>query len=161
MKGDPGNSSTPVAKRLMAVASGGGHWVQLRRLSPAFESYDVLYVTTFPGMEPPSGKRPVRLIEDASRSEPLKLIKAAFQLLSIIVRFRPHVLLSTGAAPGVMALQIGKLFGARTIWIDSIANADDLSMSGRLARPVADLWLTQWEHLTEAHPGLQFYGKVI
>lgn len=135
--------------------------MQLRRLSDAFAPYDTLYITTLGGAEPPSGARPVKWIEDASRAEPFKLIKSFFQLFFIIVRFRPDVMITTGAAPGFVALQIGKLLGARTIWIDSIANADDISMSGRLAKRVADLWLTQWEHLTDVHPGLQFYGKVI
>ncbi|PZU57358.1 MAG: UDP-N-acetylglucosamine--LPS N-acetylglucosamine transferase [Sphingobium sp.] len=148
-------------KKLIAIASAGGHWVQLRRLSPAFEPYDTQYITTLPGAEAPSGTRPVKWIADASRSEPFRLLKSALQMAFIILRFRPDVLITTGAAPGYMALQIGKLLGARTIWIDSIANADHLSMSGRLARRCSDLWLTQWEHLTELHPGLQFYGKVI
>ena len=33
----------------------------------------------------------------------------------------------------------------------NIANTERLSLSGRLARPVADAWLTQWAHL--ARPG--------
>jgi hypothetical protein len=156
-----GESPAMAAKKLIAVASAGGHWVQLRRLSPAFEPYDTLYITTLPGTEPPSGHRPVEHIDDASRSEPFTLVKLTFQLLRIIWRFRPDVLITTGAAPGFIALRIGKFLGAKTIWIDSIANADHLSMSGKLARPVADLWLTQWEHLTAEHPGLQFFGKVI
>ena len=37
------------SKRILAVASSGGHWVQLTRLRPAFEGHDVAYVTTNPG----------------------------------------------------------------------------------------------------------------
>ena len=32
----------------MAVASGGGHWVQLQRVMPAFEDHDVTFVTINP-----------------------------------------------------------------------------------------------------------------
>jgi hypothetical protein len=42
---------------------------------------------------------------------------------------------------------LGRLLGARTIWLDSIANAERISLSGRLVRPFASVWLTQWEHL--------------
>jgi hypothetical protein len=42
------------------------------------------------------------------------------------------------------------MMGARTIWLDSIANVDELSLSGQMAGRFADLWLTQWPHLTEA-----------
>jgi hypothetical protein len=59
-----------------------------------------------------------------------------------------------------MAVIWGRLTGRRTIWIDSIANVDRISMSGRIARPFASLHLTQWEHLsngTKTH----FKGTVL
>jgi hypothetical protein len=67
---------------------------------------------------------------------------------------------TTGAAPGYWAIRFGKLIGARTIWIDSIANAEELSMSGRLASKVADVCLTQWPHLDGEH-GAQYAGSVL
>jgi hypothetical protein len=68
--------------------------------------------------------------------------------------------ISTGALPGYFALRLAKLFGARTVWIDSIANAEELSMSGQKVRPYADLWLTQWAHLASAG-GPEFRGSVL
>ena len=35
-------------RRVLAVASGGGHWVQLMRLRPAFEGTDIHYATVDP-----------------------------------------------------------------------------------------------------------------
>ena len=40
---------------------------------------------------------------------------------------------------------------ARTIWIVSIANAEELSFAGQMVGRYADLWFTQWPHL--ARPG--------
>ncbi|MBZ0171717.1 MAG: hypothetical protein K8E66_05000, partial [Phycisphaerales bacterium] len=73
---------------------------------------------------------------------------------------RPGVIISTGAAPGYFAFRIGKLLGAHTVWIDSIANVERLSMTGELVRTHADLWLTQWEHLATPS-GPSFRGSVI
>ncbi|GIW73864.1 MAG: hypothetical protein KatS3mg103_0386 [Phycisphaerales bacterium] len=39
--------------------------------------------------------------------------------------------------------------GARTVWVDSIANVEEMSMTGRLVGPYATLWLTQWPHLAQ------------
>jgi hypothetical protein len=47
------------------------------------------------------------------------------------------------------------------VWIDSIANAEQISLSAKLARPYADLWLTQWEELSRKTPGLQCWGQVL
>jgi UDP-N-acetylglucosamine:LPS N-acetylglucosamine transferase len=100
------------------------------------------------------------LIKDASRNEPIQAIRMVFQLAVIIVRVRPQIVISTGAAPGLAALALGKVIGARTIWLDSIANAEKLSMSGQLARRVADLWLTQWPHLATPN-GPECRGAVL
>lgn len=147
--------------RILAIASAGGHWIQLSRLSPLFDHYDTQFVTTLNGVVPPSGEHPVLTVPDASRNEPLRLMTLWMKLVGVMLRFRPHVVVTTGAAPGLIALQTAKLIGARTIWIDSIANAAELSMSGKLASRVADLWLTQWEELAAATPRLQYFGKVI
>ena len=61
---------------------------------------------------------------------------------------RPGVIITTGAAPGLMGIIIGRIFGAKTIWIDSIANVEKLSLSGRIAVKIADRVYTQWSHLS-------------
>ena len=83
------------------------------------------------------------------------------QLLFIVLKFRPSTIVTTGAAPGVFAVRLGKLLGARTVWIDSIANSEELSLSGRLVRRHVDLCLTQWPHLADADPDVQCFGSVI
>jgi UDP-N-acetylglucosamine:LPS N-acetylglucosamine transferase len=147
--------------RILAVASAGGHWVQLARLSEAFADSDTLYVTTVAGETAPSGDRPVAKITDASRNEPWRIVLAIFQLALLMLRFRPEAVVTTGAAPGYVALRLAKLRGCRTVWLDSIANAEQISLSAKLARPYADLWLTQWEELSRKTPGLQYWGQVL
>lgn len=152
-------SSTP--HRILAVASAGGHWVQLARLSEAFAGCDTLYVTTVAGQAPPTGDRPVAKISDGSRNEPWRLVVATVQLAALMFRFRPQAVITTGAAPGYLALRLAKLRGCRTVWLDSIANSEEISMSARLARPYADRWLTQWEDLSRKTPGLDYWGQVL
>jgi UDP-N-acetylglucosamine:LPS N-acetylglucosamine transferase len=81
------------------------------------------------------------------------------QLLWIFLRERPDVLVTTGSGPGMVALRLAKLIGARTMWIDSIANAGEVSLSGRRAGKHADVWLTQWEHLARPD-GPHYEGSV-
>jgi UDP-N-acetylglucosamine:LPS N-acetylglucosamine transferase len=146
---------------MLLISSGGGHWIELKRLSGAFEEFDALYVSTLKYEAAPSGSRPVEIVRDASRSDLIGMGVMAMQVLWKIVKFRPQIIISTGAAPGLLALRIGKLLGARTVWIDSIANADELSLSGKLAEKYADLWLTQWPHLTTGNAKLQYFGAVM
>ncbi|MCX7888540.1 MAG: UDP-N-acetylglucosamine transferase subunit ALG14 [Rhodobacteraceae bacterium] len=147
----------------MAIASGGGHWVQLMRLRPAWEGLDVFYVSLDPSSAVDVPGHRYYTIRDASRKQKWAFLLVAASLLRILLRERPAVVITTGSAPALVAIVLArKLFGARTIWIDSIANAERLSTSGQKAGAVADVWLTQWPELARGegrHP--EFWGAVL
>ena len=154
--------------KVLAVSSGGGHWAELRRLRPAWNGALLTYVVTKPGYRAevsgdprgPGGHAPdFHSVPDANASEKLRLIWLALRMLVIVLRHRPDVVISTGAAPGYFAVRFGKYLGARTVWIDSIANADEISVSGSLARAYSDVWLTQWPHLS--YPGGPAYAGAV
>lgn len=155
--------------RVLAVASAGGHWVQLMRLRAAWRDFEVIYVTTDPGVGPvlraqalSAGEAApeLRVVQEANRWQKYRLIKQLFQLAWIMLRLRPDRVITTGAAPGYFAVRLGKLLGARTVWIDSMANAEELSLSGQKVGKYADLWLTQWPHLAR-EGGPTYLGSVL
>jgi hypothetical protein len=147
--------------RVLALSSGGGHWVQLLRLRPAFANCDVVFATSKAGYRADVGPgAEFRLIPDANRWNKLGLLRVFLAIFRLIWRERPNIVISTGAAPGYFAIRIGNLFGARTIWVDSIANSDELSLSGRKAGRYAALWLTQWAHLARPD-GPHYCGSVL
>ena len=78
-----------------------------------------------------------------------------------VFRERPQVVISTGAAAGCMACFLGKLLGAKVIWIDSITNVDRMSLSGRMVRFIADLILVQWPGLAREYKNVEYVGTVI
>lgn len=147
-------------KTILLVSSSGGHWIQLNRLLAAFEGHEKVFVTTEPRYRATVGNSKFLLVPDASRWNKLASLRLALATLKHVLTIRPDIVVSTGAAPGFFAIFFGKMIGARTIWIDSIANVDELSMSGRMAGKYADLWLTQWEHLAEPG-GPNYIGSVL
>jgi UDP-N-acetylglucosamine:LPS N-acetylglucosamine transferase len=147
-------------KRIMAVASGGGHWIQLLRMTPAFSEHELVYVTTLASYRTQVEGHRFHLVRDANRWNKFALLLMAARICWLIVRERPAVIISTGAAPGFFALRIGRLLGATTIWVDSIANAQKISLSGQKIGKYADLWLTQWPHLARPD-GPHFFGSVL
>ena len=146
-------------RRVLAVASGGGHWVQLQRIVPAFAGHELTFVTIDPTYRADVPDQRVLIVRDSTRWDRLGMLRLSLQMLWVLLRVRPHVVVSTGAAPGCMAIVLGRLFGCRTIWLDSIANVEEMSMSGRLVRRFSQLWLTQWPHLAR-EDGPQFAGRV-
>jgi len=81
--------------------------------------------------------------------------------MSIIIRHRPNVVISTGAAVGCITCFLGWLSGAKIIWLDSITNVERISLSGRLVRPIADLFLVQWPELAKKYNNVEYLGTVI
>ncbi len=159
----------PSSPTVMVVASAGGHWVQLMRMRNAWNGLNVIYVSTEIGLSEivktmsrneGNPEPEFAAVTDANLSGKLRLFRQLFEVFFLVVRHRPDVVITTGAAPGYFALRFGKLFGARTVWIDSMANGETLSKSGSEARKYADLWLTQWEHLARPE-GPHFMGAVL
>jgi UDP-N-acetylglucosamine:LPS N-acetylglucosamine transferase len=148
--------------KVLAVASAGGHWQQLLRIQPAFDTSltKTVYITTQKGREQDVSMSQCHIVTDANQWNLLKVFILTLQLIFIFIIERPKAVITTGAAPGLLALIIGKLLRAKTIWVDSIANVDEMSLGGRKARKWADLWLTQWEHLSR-EDGPHYYGAVI
>lgn len=153
-------SKVTARKKVLVISSGGGHWVQLLRLEPALEGHEALFATTRPSYASDVRENRFVTVPDCNRWNKLKVLKSAFNILYLIVRENPDAILSTGAAPGYLAIRIGKALRKRTIWVDSIANAEELSLSGIKAGRYADHWITQWEHLSSSQ-GPAFYGNVL
>jgi UDP-N-acetylglucosamine:LPS N-acetylglucosamine transferase len=158
MKNEAIGGKTP---RVLAISSGGGHWVQLLRLRPAFEDCRVTYATVREGYRADLGEgADFRLIPDGNRWNKIKLLRSAIAVFLLVLRIRPEVVITTGAAPGYFGVRFGKLLGARVVWVDSVANAEELSLSGAKAGKFADLWLTQWQHLAR-EGGPKCIGSVL
>lgn len=149
-----------MADKILAVSSGGGHWEQLQIISASFSGHEVFYANTIDGLAEKSGIRGATVLTDCNRDRPLDNLKSAWESFNLVRRLRPDFVVSTGAAPGLFALLFGKLFGARTIWVDSIANSERLSMSGKLAGWFVDLHVTQWEHLAQ-DGRLSYMGSIL
>jgi hypothetical protein len=146
--------------KVLALSSGGGHWVQLLRLRPAFDGCDITYATTRKSYRDEIDNGRFRTIPDCNRSHKIRTMWCALAVGCLLVRIWPDVVISTGAAPGYFAICFGRWLGMRTIWVDSIANAEELSMSGQMAGRHAGLWLTQWPHLAR-EKGPAFHGGVL
>lgn len=145
--------------KVLAVASKGGHWVELLRLLPAFSGMDVVYVSTDSNLAATVEGSKFYCVPDANRWNKYKLIQIFFLVYKIVRRENPNCVISTGAAPGLMALFAAKLLGMKTIWVDTIASAEKLSLSGRIALKFVDRLYTQWPDLSG--PKVIYAGNIL
>ena len=146
--------------RILAVASGGGHWVQLLRLRDAFDGYDVAFVSMFDSYRELVPSHRYYTIPDASRFSPLSFLRVFARAVPIMLRERPRAVLTTGSAPALVLVLLGRMMGAKTLWIDSIANAERMSSSGKMARRIAHQVVSQWPDVAERE-GVSYWGAVL
>jgi hypothetical protein len=135
---------------VLAIASIGGHWVQLLRLMPLFSisTNDVTFISTWDNVDKMVDGHKYFAVPDANRHNKFNLLRCGLAIFSIIFSSRPQIIITTGAAPGLFGVLAGRLLGIKTVWIDSIANVEKLSLSGNIALKLADRVYTQWEHLS-------------
>lgn len=145
--------------RLLSVASGGGHWDEMILMREAFADFDIVYASTIPRIGQSLGIDSLA-ITDFNRNTLMQVIPAAWEAFRLVRQVRPAVIVSTGAAPGLLVLLVGRLLGVRTVWLDSVANAEQVSLSGRIARTFVDLHCVQWDHLTNGGRS-KFLGRLL
>lgn len=132
--------------KIMAVSSGGGHWKQLCQLKEFFVDKNVSFVCTETVESPIVGKV-VHMITDSNKDQKLKMLLMFFKAFFLFLKINPNIIITTGAAPGLSMVFWGWFFRRKTVWIDSIANVNELSLSGRLAKKICSITLSQWEQV--------------
>lgn len=146
-------------KKILAVASIGGHWIQLLRIAKPLEQvYDVVYMSTHVKCQTMVEKHRFHCMPDFNRDNVWKMFVASFKVLAVLLLERPSAVITTGAAPGLLTIAIARFLFIRTIWIDSVANVKNLSGCGRLARYFSKHVYTQWPDLAGEH--VSYVGNV-
>jgi UDP-N-acetylglucosamine:LPS N-acetylglucosamine transferase len=80
------------------------------------------------------------------------LIRNTFLAWKVLGKEKPDIIISSGAAIAVPFFYLGKLFKARTIYIEIFDRIDTPTMTGRLVYPVADRFIVQWEEMKKVYP---------
>ena len=156
---------TPAVRRsatVCLVASAGGHLSQALMLAPVWQGYRVVAVSTGPAVRRSlEAIGSTYIVGECNHQHIIRTLLVAFRCLAVVIRERPDVVISTGAAAGFLVCFWGKLLGAKVVWVDSIANANGLSMSGRMVRPFADLVLSQWPDVAAKYRRVEYRGELI
>ena len=133
-------------KKIIAVASIGGHWVQLLRIAKPLEQwYDVAYMSTHEKCQTMIGEKHFYRLPDFNRSNAWKMLVAIFKCFYVVLKERPSAV-------------IARFFWVETIWIDSVANVKTLSACGHFARFFAKHVYTQWPDL--ADDSVDYVGNI-
>ncbi len=127
---------------------------ELMQIKEAFEGYDYFLVTF---KREDTKNLSAYYVEDPKRN-PLKFLKNLFQAARVLVKEKPDVIITTGAGVVVPLCYLGKILGAKVIFIESFARIDTKSFSGMAIYPIADLFFVQWKSLLKGYGKKAKYG---
>ncbi len=148
--------------QILLVCSSGGHLHELLSLREYWTQYDRSWVTFDREVVKSllADEHVITAYYPTTRNIK-NLIRNFWLALRIIRELKPKMIISTGSGLAIPFFYAAKLYGIRTVYIESIARTSELSLSGRLIYPVADKFLVQWPELTKALSKAEYKGRVL
>ncbi len=149
-------------RRALLVCSPGGHLLQLLSLRPAWEDMERTWITlAAPDSDHLLRDEPKVLARGPTNRSLRALLSNLGLAWRTVRRERPDAILSTGAALAVPFFLVGKLHGARLIYVESLTRTDGLSLAGRLVYPLADAFFVQWPEAGGRRRRARFAGRLL
>ena len=143
------------------VGSSGGHLTHLYMLKPFWQDKDRFWVTF--------DKEDARGLLQGEKVYPChfptnrnlkNLIRNTFVAWKVLRKERPDLLISSGAAVAVPFFYLGKLFGAKLIYIEIYDRIDKPTMTGKMVFPIVDRFIVQWEEQKKVYPEAINLGSI-
>ena len=131
--------------KIALVGSSGGHLTHLYLLKKFWENEDRFWVTF--------DKTDAKSILKEERFYPCyyptnrnvkNTIKNTILAFKILRKEKPDL--------AVPFFWLGKLFGAKTVYIEIFDRIDKPTLTGKLVYPVTDKFIVQWEELKKVYP---------
>ncbi|MCI8636497.1 MAG: polysaccharide biosynthesis protein [Clostridia bacterium] len=154
-------------KKVLFIASTGGHLNELMQLEPLFEKYDYSIITekdkTNESLKEKYGKR-LYFLPYGTRTKLFAYIFKYFYLclktIYLYFKIRPNVIVTTGTHTAGPMCIIGKIFKSKVIYIETFANRNKKTATGKLIYKIADLFIVQWEEMLELYPKAVYGGSI-
>lgn len=147
--------------KVCLVGSSGGHLTHLYMLKDFWKDKDRFWVTF--------DKEDARSILENEKVIPCyyptnrnikNLIKNTFLAIRVLLKEKPDLIISSGAAVAVPFFYVGKILGAKLIYIEVFDRIDKPTVTGKLVYPIADKFIVQWEEQKKVYPKAINLGSI-
>lgn len=147
--------------KVCLVGSSGGHLTHLYMLKPFWKNKDRFWVTF--------DKEDARSILKDEKMYPcyyptnrniFNLIRNTFLAIKILLKEKPDLIISSGAAVAVPFFGFGKLMGAKLIYIEVFDRIDKPTVTGKLVYPIADRFIVEWDEMKKVYPKAVNFGSI-
>ena len=147
--------------KILVVGSSGGHLTHLYMLKPFWEKHERVWAT-FDKEDARSllqGEKMYPVYYPSNRSLKALAINT-HRATKILRKEKPDLIISSGAAPAIPFFWIGKLMGAKTVYIEVFDRIDASTIAGKACYPVADRFIVQWKEMKKVYPKAVNLGSI-
>ena len=147
--------------KLCLVGSSGGHLTHLYMLKPFWKDKNRFWVTF--------DKEDARSLLKDEKMYPCyfptnrnikNLIRNTFLAIRVLKKEKPDLIISSGAAVAVPFFYLGKMMGAKLIYIEVFDRIDKPTMTGKMVYPIVDKFIVQWEEMKKVYPKAVNFGSI-
>ncbi len=154
-------------KKVLFISSTGGHLSEMLQLKDMFKKYDYYIITektksnlNLKEKYPNKVNYLIYGTKNHLLIYPFKLLANCFISLFLYIKIRPKAIITTGAHTAGPMCCIGKIFGSKIIYIETFANMNTKTATGRLIYLFADLFIVQWESMLKLYPKAVYRGWI-
>ncbi len=154
-------------RKVLFVASTGGHLKELMQLEDMFFNYDFNLITEKTDsnlyLKDKYNNRVDFLVygtKDHLLTYPFKLLYNCFKSLWLYLKIHPDYIITTGVHTSAALCCLGKIFGSKIIYIETFANISSKTVTGKYLYPVSDLFIVQWKSLLKLYPNAVYGGWI-
>lgn len=154
-------------KKVLFIASTGGHLSELLQLKEMFNNYNYYLITEKTDSTKDLIKKHPNKVsyltfgtKDHKLSYLFKFSGNCLKSFFLYFKIRPRYIVTTGTHTAVPMCYIGHFFGSKVIFIETFANSKTKTLSGKMVYPIADYFIVQWESMLEKYPNAKYGGWI-
>jgi len=147
--------------KICLVGSSGGHLTHLYMLKPFWQNHDRVWVT-FDKADAKSllQNETMYPCHYPTNRNIKNLLRNTVVAWKVLRKEKPDLIISSGAAVAVPFFYLGKLFGAKTVYIEVFDRIDKPTLTGKLVHPITDLFVVQWEEMLDVYSKAVNLGSI-
>ena len=148
--------------KICFVGSSGGHLAHLYMLKPFWEKYRNRFWVTFYKEDVKNllkNEKVYPCYYPTNRSIKALCINTGLAL-KVLFKEKPDLIISSGAAVAVPFFYIGKLLGAKLVYIEVFDRVRKATVTGKMVYPIADRFIVQWEEQKKIYPKALNLGSI-
>jgi beta-1,4-N-acetylglucosaminyltransferase len=151
--------------RILLPSSSGGHLTELFQLKELLDNTEHLFVTEdLPLTRRLLQDRPCRFVRPNGQNRNWVFWKNFLinwcLAVPILLKFRPHAIVTTGSHTAIPFCFLGKLLGCKIVYILSFCRIDSKAAAASAVYPIADLFFVQWQQMQSSYPKSRYAGPL-